>query len=233
MGPLPPELRADIARVGRLSSVPDVLTVLTRLTGMGFAAVARVTDTRWITCQVRDDLAFGLAPGDERRWSPPSATACAPRATRCGSAMPPSTRSSATTPRRGCTASKAMSRCRSSSTMAACSAPCVRWTRCRASWTHRWWKRSNCWRNCWQRRSRPNNAPKRARRNRCARAANWGVSALRPGYAKSSSASLATTCATRCSPCMRWWTCWRSTRSTSARVARSGRCSAACGAWKS
>ncbi|WP_126947247.1 GAF domain-containing sensor histidine kinase [Xanthomonas sp. BRIP62418] len=65
MGPLPPELRADIARVGRLSSVPDVLTVLTRLTGMGFAAVARVTDTRWITCQVRDDLAFGLAPGDE------------------------------------------------------------------------------------------------------------------------------------------------------------------------
>ncbi|MGN5524229.1 GAF domain-containing sensor histidine kinase [Xanthomonas hortorum] len=65
MGPLPPELRADIARVGRLSSVPDVLTILTRLTGMGFAAVARVTDTRWVTCQVRDDLSFGLTPGDE------------------------------------------------------------------------------------------------------------------------------------------------------------------------
>ncbi|MCC4604559.1 GAF domain-containing sensor histidine kinase [Xanthomonas campestris pv. badrii] len=65
MGPLPAELRADIARVGRLSSVPDVLNILTRLTGMGFAAVARVTEARWITCQVRDDLAFGLVPGDE------------------------------------------------------------------------------------------------------------------------------------------------------------------------
>ncbi|KTF34113.1 GAF domain-containing sensor histidine kinase [Xanthomonas vesicatoria] len=65
MNPLPPELRADIARVGRLSSVPDVLNILTRLTGMGFAAVARVTEARWITCQVRDELSFGLGPGDE------------------------------------------------------------------------------------------------------------------------------------------------------------------------
>lgn len=38
MGQLPPELHADVARVGRLSSVPDVLTILTRLTGMRFAA---------------------------------------------------------------------------------------------------------------------------------------------------------------------------------------------------
>ncbi|RXD71154.1 histidine kinase, partial [Xanthomonas perforans] len=65
MDPLPPALRADIARVGRLSSVADVLSVLTRLTGMGFAAVARVTDARWITCQVHDALSFGLRPGDE------------------------------------------------------------------------------------------------------------------------------------------------------------------------
>ncbi|APP75848.1 histidine kinase [Xanthomonas vesicatoria ATCC 35937] len=65
MNPLPPELRADIARVGRLSSVPDVLNILTRLTGMGFAAIARVTEARWITCQVRDELSFGLGPGDE------------------------------------------------------------------------------------------------------------------------------------------------------------------------
>ncbi|KTF30972.1 GAF domain-containing sensor histidine kinase [Xanthomonas vesicatoria] len=65
MNPLPPELGADIARVGRLSSVPDVLNILTRLTGMGFAAIARVTEARWITCQVRDELSFGLGPGDE------------------------------------------------------------------------------------------------------------------------------------------------------------------------
>ena len=32
---------------------------------MGFAAVARVTDDRWIACSVKDDIAFGLQPGGE------------------------------------------------------------------------------------------------------------------------------------------------------------------------
>ena len=32
---------------------------------MGFAAVARVTETRWIACGVKDDIAFGLRPGGE------------------------------------------------------------------------------------------------------------------------------------------------------------------------
>ena len=32
---------------------------------MGFAAVARVTEDRWIACSVRDDIAFGLEPGGE------------------------------------------------------------------------------------------------------------------------------------------------------------------------
>ncbi|TPG17673.1 GAF domain-containing protein [Sphingomonas koreensis] len=32
---------------------------------MGFAAVARVTDARWIACQVVDKIEFGLDPGDE------------------------------------------------------------------------------------------------------------------------------------------------------------------------
>ncbi|KAB7762910.1 GAF domain-containing sensor histidine kinase [Xanthomonas maliensis] len=65
MHPLPPQLRADVALVGQLSSVPDVLTIFARLTDMRFTAVARVTETRWITCRVRDDLSFGLQPGDE------------------------------------------------------------------------------------------------------------------------------------------------------------------------
>jgi signal transduction histidine kinase len=30
-----------------------------------FSAVARVTDDRWITCAVRDEIAFGLVPGSE------------------------------------------------------------------------------------------------------------------------------------------------------------------------
>ncbi|WP_449451358.1 sensor histidine kinase [Spirosoma profusum] len=32
---------------------------------MGFAAVARVTEDRWIACSVRDDIQFGLTPGGE------------------------------------------------------------------------------------------------------------------------------------------------------------------------
>lgn len=35
------------------------------MTGMGFAAVARVTEDRWITCQSLDLVGFGLKPGDE------------------------------------------------------------------------------------------------------------------------------------------------------------------------
>jgi GAF domain-containing protein len=36
-----------------------------RVTGMGFAAIARVTEDRWIACQVIDKIEFGLDPGDE------------------------------------------------------------------------------------------------------------------------------------------------------------------------
>ncbi len=32
---------------------------------MGFVAIARVTDERWITCSSYDTLGFGLKPGDE------------------------------------------------------------------------------------------------------------------------------------------------------------------------
>jgi GAF domain-containing protein len=35
------------------------------VTGMGFAAVARVTERRWIACQVEDRIEFGLDPGGE------------------------------------------------------------------------------------------------------------------------------------------------------------------------
>ncbi|TMV85464.1 GAF domain-containing protein, partial [Thioclava sp. BHET1] len=34
-------------------------------TGMGFVAVARVTEDRWVTCASRDRVNFGLTPGDE------------------------------------------------------------------------------------------------------------------------------------------------------------------------
>ncbi len=55
----------DIAAIGAMEAVPRLLKVLCETTGMGFAAVARVTDDRWIACAVEDRVAFGLQPGGE------------------------------------------------------------------------------------------------------------------------------------------------------------------------
>jgi signal transduction histidine kinase len=59
------DLSADIAAVQSISAVPLILEVVCRSTGMGFAAVARVTDQRWVCCAMRDEIAFGLTPGGE------------------------------------------------------------------------------------------------------------------------------------------------------------------------
>ena len=55
----------DISAVGRLEAVPTLLEVLCEITGMGFAAVARVTDKTWTACAVKDEAHFGLKPGME------------------------------------------------------------------------------------------------------------------------------------------------------------------------
>ena len=55
----------DIERVGGIAAVPTILDVVLRMTGMGFAAVTRVTKDRWVTCQSLDHVGFGLKPGDE------------------------------------------------------------------------------------------------------------------------------------------------------------------------
>ncbi|WP_137395248.1 ATP-binding protein [Agrobacterium larrymoorei] len=59
------EFRRDIDVIASIAAVPTMLDVVLRLTGMGFAAIARVTETRWITCSVLDHVGFGLKPGDE------------------------------------------------------------------------------------------------------------------------------------------------------------------------
>ena len=59
------DLQADVAAVNRIDAVPTILEVVCRTTGMGFAAVARVTEDRWIACSVRDEIQFGLQPGGE------------------------------------------------------------------------------------------------------------------------------------------------------------------------
>lgn len=57
--------RAEIEAIARIAIVPTILDVVCRTTGMGFAAVARVTESRWIACGVQDSIRFGLLPGDE------------------------------------------------------------------------------------------------------------------------------------------------------------------------
>ena len=42
-----------------------ILEVVCRATGMGFAAIARVTQDRWVACAIRDEIAYGIQPGGE------------------------------------------------------------------------------------------------------------------------------------------------------------------------
>ena len=57
----------DLESVSRIEAIPSILEVVCRTTGMGFAAVARVTKDHWMACAVRDEIAFGLEPGGELR----------------------------------------------------------------------------------------------------------------------------------------------------------------------
>ena len=55
----------DIALIGGLDLVPNLLTILCNVTGMRFAAVARVTAGSWTACAVKDGINFGLEPGSQ------------------------------------------------------------------------------------------------------------------------------------------------------------------------
>ena len=59
------QIARDIAAVSRIGAVPTILRMICRNTGMGFAAVARVTDRSWTACAVRDEVNFGLVPGGQ------------------------------------------------------------------------------------------------------------------------------------------------------------------------
>jgi signal transduction histidine kinase len=59
------DFQADLEHVSRIEAVPTILEVVCRTTGMGFAAVARVTEDCWIACSVLDEIDFGLKPGGE------------------------------------------------------------------------------------------------------------------------------------------------------------------------
>src|SRR5690348_14031528 len=59
------DIRRDIEAVSRIDAVPMILDVVCRTTNMGFAAVARVTEQRWVCCSSLDHLGLGLTPGRE------------------------------------------------------------------------------------------------------------------------------------------------------------------------
>jgi len=59
------QLYKDLEAVRQIALIPSMLEVICQATGMGFAAVARVTSDRWLACSVRDEVAFGLKAGEE------------------------------------------------------------------------------------------------------------------------------------------------------------------------
>jgi GAF domain-containing protein len=61
----PHDFQHELDAIASIPAVNTILEVVCRTTGMGFAAVARVTDDRWVCCAVKDDIAFGLKPGEE------------------------------------------------------------------------------------------------------------------------------------------------------------------------
>lgn len=65
MGDSPAEILRDVHTIGRIGAVPMVLRIVSESTGMGFAAVARVTDGTWTACAVHDTIAFNLQPGGQ------------------------------------------------------------------------------------------------------------------------------------------------------------------------
>jgi signal transduction histidine kinase len=59
------DVDSDVAAIARIEAVPTILDLVCQVTGLGFAAVARVTDERWVACSVKDEIGFGLVPGAE------------------------------------------------------------------------------------------------------------------------------------------------------------------------
>jgi len=59
------KLFKDMEAVRQIPIVTTMLDVICQTTGMGFAAIARVTEDRWLACCVRDEVQFGLQEGGE------------------------------------------------------------------------------------------------------------------------------------------------------------------------
>lgn len=58
-------IEAEIAAIERINIVNSLLEVVCSTTGMGFAVITRVIGDRAVACAVKDDIEFGLLPGDD------------------------------------------------------------------------------------------------------------------------------------------------------------------------
>lgn len=67
--PVPPSVSPGVAAVVRevqeIGTVRQILETIAAITGLGFVAIAHVTEHAWTTCAVHDKLDFGLQPGDQ------------------------------------------------------------------------------------------------------------------------------------------------------------------------
>jgi len=61
----PYDLSHDISTIAKIEAVPLILNMVKHVTGMRFAAIARVTERKWVACAVDDSIDFGLIPGGE------------------------------------------------------------------------------------------------------------------------------------------------------------------------
>jgi signal transduction histidine kinase len=61
----PEQIARDVFAVQQIPAIPTLLQVVCEITGMRFAAVARVTEDTWTLCAVKDDINFGLNPGSQ------------------------------------------------------------------------------------------------------------------------------------------------------------------------
>jgi len=59
------DIQRDIEAVGKIPIISKILDVVCKTTGMGFSAIARVTEDYWMACAVNDQIGFGLTTGGE------------------------------------------------------------------------------------------------------------------------------------------------------------------------
>ena len=60
-----PNFQFEIEQISRIPAVAKILEVICNTTGMGFAALVKVNQDRWIACAVNDKINFGLEVGGE------------------------------------------------------------------------------------------------------------------------------------------------------------------------